>query len=155
MVALSKNPDDKAAEAIVSKDRSYHSMLRTTCVATLLDGGHANNALPQRATANVNCRIFPGESVESTQAALVAAIGDPGVKVTPVPPIRPIAVPPPLDPKIIGPAEALVAKYFPGVPLFRPCPRARPTAFFSRRSAFRSTARPAAGAIPTATALMG
>jgi acetylornithine deacetylase/succinyl-diaminopimelate desuccinylase-like protein len=117
MVALSQNPGDKAAEVIVSKDRSYHSMLRTTCVATLLEGGHANNALPQRAVANINCRIFPGESVESTEAALVAAIGDAAVKVTPVQPIRPIAVPPPLDPKIIEPAEALVAKYFPGVPL--------------------------------------
>lgn len=117
MVALSRNPDDKAAETIVSKDRSYHSMLRTTCVATLLGGGHANNALPQSATANINCRIFPGETVDGTQAALVAAIGDSGVKVTAVPPVRPIAVPPPLDPKIIGPAEKLVAKYFTGVPL--------------------------------------
>ena len=117
MVALSQNPGDTAAEAIVSRDRSYHSMLRTTCVATLLEGGHANNALPQRAAANVNCRIFPGETVQGTQAALVAAIADPGVKVTLVPPVRPIAVPPPLDPKIIGPAEKLVAQYFPGVPL--------------------------------------
>jgi acetylornithine deacetylase/succinyl-diaminopimelate desuccinylase-like protein len=117
MVALSKDPNDQAAEAIVSKDRAYHSMLRTTCVATLLDGGHANNALPQRASANINCRIFPGETVEQTQAALVAAIADPGVKVTPVPPIRPLASPPPLDPKVLGPAEKLVARYFPGVPL--------------------------------------
>jgi acetylornithine deacetylase/succinyl-diaminopimelate desuccinylase-like protein len=117
MLALAQNPADSAAEMIVSKDRSYHSMLRTTCVATLLDGGHANNALPQRATANVNCRIFPGETVEGTKAALEAAIGDPGVKVTLVTPIRPVAVPPPLDPKIIGPAEKLVAKYYPGVPL--------------------------------------
>ncbi|HWW31227.1 MAG TPA: M20/M25/M40 family metallo-hydrolase [Steroidobacteraceae bacterium] len=117
MVALAKNAGDKAAEAIVSKDRQYHSMLRTTCVATLLEGGHANNALPQRAAANVNCRIFPGETAEGTRAALVAAIGDPGVKVTLVPPVRPTAVPPPLDPNIIGPAEALVGKYFPGVPL--------------------------------------
>jgi acetylornithine deacetylase/succinyl-diaminopimelate desuccinylase-like protein len=117
MVALSQNPNDTAAEAIVSRDRSYHSMLRTTCVATLLEGGHANNALPQRAVANINCRIFPGETVEGTQAALVAAIADPGVKVTLVPPVRPVAVPPPLDPKIIGPAEKLVAQYFPGVPL--------------------------------------
>ncbi|MGC2031375.1 MAG: M20/M25/M40 family metallo-hydrolase [Steroidobacteraceae bacterium] len=117
MVALAKNPDDAAAEAIVSLDRSYHSMLRTTCVATLLEGGHANNALPQRAAANVNCRIFPGETVEGTQAALVAAIADPGVKVTLVAPVRPVAVPPPLDPKIIAPAEKLAAKYFPGVPL--------------------------------------
>jgi len=117
MVALSQNPNDTAAEAVVSKDRIYHSMLRTTCVATLVEGGHANNALPQRAAANVNCRIFPGETVQETQAALVAAIDDPGVKVSAIPPVRPIALPPPLDPKIIGPAEKLVAKYFPGVPL--------------------------------------
>ena len=117
MVALAKNPDDHAAEATVSKDRSYHSMLRTTCVATLLDGGHANNALPQRAAANINCRIFPGETVEGTQAALAAAIDDPRLTITPVKPVRPVALPPPLDPKIIGPAEKLVAKYFPGVPL--------------------------------------
>jgi acetylornithine deacetylase/succinyl-diaminopimelate desuccinylase-like protein len=117
MVVLSQNPGDKAAEAVVSRDRSYHSMLRTTCVATLLEGGHAENALPQRAAANINCRIFPGETVEGTQAALAAAIADPGVRITPVVPIRPIAVPPPLDAKIIDPAEALVAKYFPGVPL--------------------------------------
>jgi acetylornithine deacetylase/succinyl-diaminopimelate desuccinylase-like protein len=117
MIALSRDPNDAAAEAMVSKDRSYHSMLRTTCVATLLEGGHANNALPQRAAANVNCRIFPGETVAGTQAALAAAIGDPGVKITPVPPVRPVAVPPPLDPKIMGPAEAMEAKYYPRVPL--------------------------------------
>jgi acetylornithine deacetylase/succinyl-diaminopimelate desuccinylase-like protein len=117
MVALSKDPNDAAAEAIVSKDRSYHSMLRTTCVATLLEGGHANNALPQRASANINCRIFPGETVEGTQAALVSAIADPGVKISAVQPIRPLAMPPPLDARVIGPAEKLVARYFPGVPL--------------------------------------
>jgi acetylornithine deacetylase/succinyl-diaminopimelate desuccinylase-like protein len=117
MIAISKNPDDRQALAILDKDRSYHSMLRTTCVATLLDGGHANNALPQRAGANVNCRIFPGNTVEATQAALAKAIGDPKVTVTLTPPIRPPAVPPPLDPKIFDPAEKLVAKYYPGVPL--------------------------------------
>jgi acetylornithine deacetylase/succinyl-diaminopimelate desuccinylase-like protein len=115
MVALSQNPNDTGSAAILSKDRIYHSMLRTTCVATLLDGGHANNALPQRATANVNCRIFPGETVESTKAALEAAIADPGVQVTVVQPVRPLAIEPPLDPGIMGPAEKLVAKYFPGV----------------------------------------
>jgi acetylornithine deacetylase/succinyl-diaminopimelate desuccinylase-like protein len=117
MIALSKNPTDAAAEAIVSKDRIYHSMLRTTCVATLLDGGHANNALPQRAGANINCRIFPGETVEATRAALATAIHDARVTITVVPPGRPIAKPPSLDPKVMGPAEALVAKYYPGVPL--------------------------------------
>ena len=117
MMALAKDPADKAAESIVSTDRSYHSMLRTTCVATLLDGGHANNALPQRAGANINCRIFPGETVGETQATLARVIHDPGVKITLVPPVRPSGPPQALDPKVIGPAEALVAKYFPGVPL--------------------------------------
>jgi acetylornithine deacetylase/succinyl-diaminopimelate desuccinylase-like protein len=116
MVALAHDPTDAAAEVIVSNNRIYNSLLRTTCVATLLEGGHADNALPQRAAANVNCRIFPGQTVEATKATLEAAIGDPGVKVTLVPPISPVAVPPPLDPKIIGPAEKLAAKYFPGVP---------------------------------------
>lgn len=117
MVAISKTPGDTAAEVIVSKDRSMHSMLRTTCVATRLEAGHAENALPQRATATVNCRIFPGETVEGTRATLISVVGDPGVTITPIPPIRPTALPPPLDPKILGPAEKLVAKYFPGVPL--------------------------------------
>jgi acetylornithine deacetylase/succinyl-diaminopimelate desuccinylase-like protein len=117
MVAIANNPDDKAAEAALNRDRIFHSLLRTTCVATLLEGGHANNALPQRAAANVNCRMFPGRTVAETEAALARAINDPGVKITPVPPVRPIAVPPPLDPRVMGPAERLSAKYFPGVPV--------------------------------------
>ncbi len=70
MVALAANPSDKAAEAIVNKDSFLHSNLRTTCVATMLDGAHARNALPQRAGAWVNCRIFPGHSVETIRAEL-------------------------------------------------------------------------------------
>ena len=117
MLAISKDPGDKAAETVLNRDKGFHSMLRTTCVATLLDGGHANNALPQRAGANINCRIFPGDTVESTRAALVAAIADPRVTVTTDQERGPLAVPPPLDPKVIGPAEKLVAKYYPGIPL--------------------------------------
>jgi acetylornithine deacetylase/succinyl-diaminopimelate desuccinylase-like protein len=114
---LLANPADAEANKIVSSNATFHSTLRTTCVATLLDGGHANNALPQRAGSNVNCRIFPGETSETTRAALVAAINNPKVTVTLVPPVRPIAVPPPLTDKIIKPAEALAKKHFPGVPL--------------------------------------
>ena len=117
MVALAANSNDKDAERIVNTDRIYHSMLRTTCVATLLEGGHANNALPQHAEANINCRIFPGHSVEETQAKLAEIIADPRAKLTPVPPIRPLAKSPPLDPKVMGPATELSAKYFPGVPV--------------------------------------
>ena len=117
MVAIAKNPNDKAAEAELNKDRGFHSMLRTTCVATLLDGGHAENALPQRAGANINCRMFPGDTMEAVKARLDAAIGDPGVKLLPLQPIRGKATPPPLDAKVIGPMEKLAAKYFPGAPL--------------------------------------
>jgi len=117
MVALARNPADRAAEQIVSRDRTFNSMLRTTCVATMLDAGHAVNALPQRAKATVNCRIVPGEDGDTTRAALIGAIGDPKVAVTLVGRLRPVAVPPPLDPRIMAPAERLVARYFPGVPL--------------------------------------
>ena len=113
---LLANPGDKAADAIVSRDKAMHSTLRTTCVATLLSAGHAENALPQRATANINCRIFPGETVEATLAKLQELAG-PKVKVTANQPIRPTAIPPELDPKVLGPMKAVAAKHFPGLPL--------------------------------------
>lgn len=117
MVALSSNQVDKAAEAIVNKDPFLHSNLRTTCVATMLDGGHAKNALAQRAGAFVNCRIFPGHSVGEIRSELAKVIGDEGVSVTSIPPLRPSPPAPPLDPKIMEPATRLAAKYFPGVPV--------------------------------------
>ena len=117
MVALASNPADKAAEAVVNSEPFLHSNLRTTCVATMLDAGHARNALPQRAQANINCRIFPGHSVEAIRQELSAVIGDPGVSVTALAPLRPSPPNPPLDPKVVEPARKLVAKYFPGVPL--------------------------------------
>src|SRR5260221_3145104 len=92
-------------------------MVRTACVATMLDGGHAVNALPQRAGANVNCRIFPGEAVGQTAAALTKAIGDPGVKGIAMGTSRPLPIPPPLDPKRVDPPEKLVAQHFPRHPL--------------------------------------
>ena len=117
MMALAKNPQDKAAEAVVSTDRSYHSMLRTTCVATLLEGGHANNALPQHAQANINCRIFPGVSVESVAAKLQDLVADPEVKVITLETRSSTPPPPPLTPAVLGPVEKLAAEFFPGVPV--------------------------------------
>jgi acetylornithine deacetylase/succinyl-diaminopimelate desuccinylase-like protein len=117
MVALAANPADKQAEATVNTEKMLHSMLRTTCVATLIEGGHALNALPQNVTANVNCRMFPGRTSAETQAALVAAIGNPDVTVEPRPPVKPVAQVPPLDPAVIGPMKAIAAHYFPGVPV--------------------------------------
>jgi len=88
MAAIVRDPNDTAASAIVSRDSTFHSMLRTTCVATLASAGHANNALPQRATANINCRIAPGEKVGEVQATLERLIADPAVHVSLVPPVR-------------------------------------------------------------------
>jgi len=106
----------KAAETVLNTDRTYHSMLRTTCVATLLEGGHANNALPQRAAVNVNCRIFPGVPAETVKAALEKVIADPKLTVTALD-SRTIAQPPALTPQILGPAERLAALVYPGVPV--------------------------------------
>ncbi|MCB2058105.1 MAG: M20/M25/M40 family metallo-hydrolase [Novosphingobium sp.] len=117
MVALAANPQDKAAEAAVNADRGLHSNLRTTCVATTVTAGHARNALPQRATANVNCRIFPGHSIESIRDELAQVIADPSIGIAVLPPRRPSPPAPPLDPKVIAPMEKLVTRYFPGAPL--------------------------------------
>jgi acetylornithine deacetylase/succinyl-diaminopimelate desuccinylase-like protein len=82
----------------------------------MVSAGHAPNALPQNATANINCRIVPGETVEGTRAALLAAIDDPGLSLVAEKSRNDIARQPPLTPEIWKPAAALVAKYFPGVP---------------------------------------
>ena len=117
MVALAANPKNAKAEAIVNTDRFLHSNLRTTCVATLLDGGHAANALPQRAGTNVNCRIFPGHAIEEIRQQLVRVIGDSGVTLTALPPVRPSPPAPPLAEHVIGPMQKLAARYWPGIPV--------------------------------------
>ncbi|HLA73976.1 MAG TPA: M20/M25/M40 family metallo-hydrolase, partial [Steroidobacteraceae bacterium] len=118
MNALVKSPDDTKAIALVSEqDVSWNATLRTTCVATVLEGGHATNALPQRARANINCRIFPGVSGEAVRDQLEKLVADPQVKVTMLEERGPASPPPPLSPKIMGPFEKLSAQYFPGVPV--------------------------------------
>jgi len=82
MRALVANPNDSAAAAFLSRDPRYASMLRTTCVATRLAGGHAYNALPQTASANVNCRMVPTSSSAETRATLVRVFADTGIKIT-------------------------------------------------------------------------
>ena len=115
MIAIAANPDDKAAEALLSRDPLLNSTLRTSCVATLLSGGHAQNALPQRASANINCRIFPGETIEGTAAKLAEVIGNPAITVTSKARRGPPSHPAPLVDKVVKPAEALAAKYYPGI----------------------------------------
>jgi acetylornithine deacetylase/succinyl-diaminopimelate desuccinylase-like protein len=117
MAALAKDPHDAKAAVVVNTDKGFHSMLRTTCVATMIDGGHALNALPQRVEANVNCRIFPGHTPAEIQHELAGIIGDPEISIDLARKDKPLAKSPPLDPALIGPMEQLSAKYFPGVPV--------------------------------------
>lgn len=105
------------AAAILSSDAAMNSTLRTTCVATMIDAGHAPNALAQRAHGVVNCRIVPGMSAEETQAAIEKAIANPRVSVVLRKKHRPLAVPPPLDKRILDPAIKLAAEMYPGLPI--------------------------------------
>ncbi len=131
MRALVKDPNDAAAIALVSaKDPSWNATLRTTCVATMLDAGHATNALPQRARANINCRIFPGVSQEAVRAKLEELVADPAVKVTTLETRGPSSPPPPppLTPQILAPVEKLAAEFFRACRCCRSCSRAPRTA---------------------------
>ncbi|HYM28233.1 MAG TPA: M20/M25/M40 family metallo-hydrolase [Steroidobacteraceae bacterium] len=118
MTELVRDPNDQQAIALVSsQDPGWNATLRTTCVATMLDGGHAPNALPQRARANVNCRIFPGVAIESVRGQLEELVADPQVKVTALAARGPSSSPPPLTPQIMAPVEKLAAQSWPGVPV--------------------------------------
>jgi len=117
MAAVVKNPEDATSVAVLDKDRNWHTMLRTTYVATMLPAGHATNALPQRASANINCRIFPGVSRDIILAQLVKIVDDPAVAVT-IPEVRgPVAEPSPLTPRILKPIEKIADEMWPGVPV--------------------------------------
>jgi acetylornithine deacetylase/succinyl-diaminopimelate desuccinylase-like protein len=118
MNALVENPSDQSAIALVSsKDPSWNATLRTTCVATMLDAGHATNALPQRARANINCRIFPGVDAESVRRKLEDLVADPEVKVATLETRGSSSPPPPLTPRILEPFEKLAVQFWPGVPV--------------------------------------
>lgn len=110
------NQGNQAAAAILSEDPRYNSQLRTTCVPTLLEGGHASNALPQRAQATVNCRILPDETPESVKARLEQVIGDTGVKVVQQGSAR-NSPPSPLTPDLFGHIERITNEMWPGVPV--------------------------------------
>ena len=119
MTAILHKPPDAAAVARLSKDPRYNSLLRTTCVATRLDGGHANNALPQTAQANVNCRILPGHSPEEVRQKLIDIFAEPKVVVRfdtnniPAKGFAPLMPPP----EVLRPLEHVVAEMWPGVPV--------------------------------------
>jgi acetylornithine deacetylase/succinyl-diaminopimelate desuccinylase-like protein len=117
LAVLRDPPDAAAAERLWAANPGWNSMLRTTCVATQIEGGHAPNALPQRARANVNCRILPGVPIESVRAEIRKAVADDRISDRPTgAPGRPAPVPP-LSPAIMGPVKKVAAELWPGVPV--------------------------------------
>ena len=114
MKAVAAGRADAAALARLSTSTAYNAMLRTTCVATMLEGGHASNALPQSARAVVNCRVLPGEPIEEVDKALRGALADEQISVTRLGEF--VASPPsPLRPDIVQPIEKLTAEFWPGI----------------------------------------
>jgi acetylornithine deacetylase/succinyl-diaminopimelate desuccinylase-like protein len=116
MTAVGKNPDDRAALDTLTADPSYNNLLRTTCVATQLEAGHAPNALPQYAKAMLSCRVMQGTTPEQVKESLDKAIADDQVKVEIVR-RRSGSKPPELTDEVMKPVRAAAAKLWPGVPI--------------------------------------
>jgi acetylornithine deacetylase/succinyl-diaminopimelate desuccinylase-like protein len=110
------NQSGKAAVERLSAIPQYNALLRTTCIPTLLSGGHAENALPQLATATVNCRVLPVDNVADVERTLNQVLNDPQIKVTATkaPTITPYT---PIDPKVLSVVSAMTTKHWPGLPV--------------------------------------
>jgi acetylornithine deacetylase/succinyl-diaminopimelate desuccinylase-like protein len=118
MQAVLKNPGDEAAvERLWDVNPGWNGMLRTTCVVTEINGGHAANALPQHVRANVNCRILPGVPIPDVQAQITRVLGDDKISVAPTgdPGIQ--SPPPPLSAAILNPIRKVADSLWPGVPI--------------------------------------
>src|SRR6516164_9136150 len=126
MRAIARNPGDAQAVARLSLKPDLNALMRTTCVATRLEGGHSNNALPQRAAGVVNCRILPGHSKEEVRKELIRVLDDPAITVRYVAddggisdtaPEQRALTPSPLLPQVLEPLERTVAAIWPGLPV--------------------------------------
>jgi acetylornithine deacetylase/succinyl-diaminopimelate desuccinylase-like protein len=126
MKAITKNPPDASAIARLDTDPLSHATMRTTCVATRLDAGHANNALPQTARAVVNCRILPGHTAEEVRLEMLRVLADPKVTVRYISdagdiedtaPSQPSGAPVSLKPEVIEPLEGIAHEMWPGIPV--------------------------------------
>lgn len=114
VAGLLHQPPDEEAVAYFSEIPAYNARLRTTCVATRLEAGHADNALPQRASATVNCRILPGVDPASVEATLNQVVADAGVKISPVAEPKP-SPPSPLTEEVMAPIQEITESMWPGV----------------------------------------
>jgi acetylornithine deacetylase/succinyl-diaminopimelate desuccinylase-like protein len=117
MLAVAKDrPDLAAADRLSDESVFLNAELRTTCVATLISGGHAENALPQRATATVQCRMMPGDTAENVGRQITTVLNDPKIKVSVD--VAPIEAPDsPLTPEVVTKIEAVAHQFAPGVPV--------------------------------------
>jgi acetylornithine deacetylase/succinyl-diaminopimelate desuccinylase-like protein len=124
--AILKIPPNQDAIARLSKDPLYNATMRTTCVATRLDAGHANNALPQMARAIVNCRILPGHTREEVHLNLIQILADPGIlvryvsdsgEISDTVPERRASPPLALRPEVLKPLEEVALRMWPGAPV--------------------------------------
>ena len=116
MRAVTQPNPDVGAVARLSAIPVYNAQLRSTCVATRVEAGHANNALPQTARALVNCRVLPGEPVEAVRETIIRVLADDQIAVTEVEPATP-SPPSPLHPQVFGAVEKLTAEFWPGTPV--------------------------------------
>jgi acetylornithine deacetylase/succinyl-diaminopimelate desuccinylase-like protein len=116
MRAVAQIPPDLAAAERLSENVRFNAQLRTTCVATLISGGHAENALPQRAKATVQCRMMPGDTAANVETQLLATLNDPAIRVTldATPIVSPESPP---TPQIMDKIAAVTHSMWPGVPL--------------------------------------
>ena len=116
MIGAVKMPPDSESIKRLSMNPYYNALLRTTCVATMLEAGHAENALPQTATAVVNCRILPGEDPAKIKEQLVKVFNDDKISIAIMNVASP-SPPSPMDPIVIGPIERITEKMWPGIPV--------------------------------------
>jgi acetylornithine deacetylase/succinyl-diaminopimelate desuccinylase-like protein len=107
---------DAAAAARLSETAAYNNQLRTTCVATRLEGGHADNALPQMAKATINCRVLPGESADAVRDTIAKVLDDPGIEISWIDRPKPSA-PSPLTPAVMKPIADITNEFWPGTPV--------------------------------------
>lgn len=128
-----EDPPDPAAAARLAAIPAYNARLRTTCVATMLQAGHAENALPQRARATVNCRILPTQPAEEVLATLRQVVADSAITITPLAPAKP-SPPSPLTPEVLQAIEATTREMWPGVPVIPTMSTGATDALYLRRA---------------------
>ncbi len=117
MKAFAANPADESAIAVLAANPATVGIIGTTCIPTLISGGHAENALPQRATANINCRIFPGHKPADIMAELAKVAGNPEIKFEDVTEGSVPSDASPMRPDFVAAITRAMAKVYPGVPI--------------------------------------